>query len=241
MKRLITLVVAAMLLLPVLAEVNITAHRGEVTDGYNFWLYKPAGVSDTDTVARPLVIFLHGASLCGSNLDRVKRYGTIDALVMGRTIDAYVIAPQNPGGAWSPRRIMNIVDHLSTKMCIDSTRVYALGMMKDLSGLLRLPLWIIHGTADRAVTVKQSDAVVQAVNALRAEGDSVRLVYDRVPGMNHSRPARLFYVDAIYDWLLSHSLNDPDRLIKPTIPLDEQLLSTAYRGLNIPARRSSRR
>lgn len=270
MKRLITLVAAAMLLLPVLAEVNITAHRGEVTDGYNFWLYKPAGVSDTDTVARPLVIFLHGASLCGSNLDRVKRYGTIDALVMGRTIDAYVIAPQNPGGAWSPRRIMNIVDHLSTKMCIDSTRVYALGMslggygtidlaatyperiaaaismcggttMKDLSGLLRLPLWIIHGTADRAVTVKQSDAVVQAVNALRAEGDSVRLVYDRVPGMNHSRPARLFYVDAIYDWLLSHSLNDPDRLIKPTIPIDEQLLSTAYRGLNIPARRSSRR
>ena len=113
--------------------------------------------------------------------------------------------------------------------------------MKDLSGLLRLPLWIIHGTADRAVTVKQSDAVVQAVNALRAEGDSVRLVYDRVPGMNHSRPARLFYVDAIYDWLLSHSLNDPDRLIKPTIPIDEQLLSTAYRGLNIPARRSSRR
>ncbi|MGM9860100.1 MAG: phospholipase [Muribaculaceae bacterium] len=270
MKRLISLITAAMLLLPALAEVNITAHRGEVSDGYNFWLYKPAGVSDTDTVARPLVIFLHGASLCGSNLDRVKRYGTIDALVMGRTIDAYVIAPQNPGGAWSPRRIMNIVDHLSGKMRIDSTRVYALGMslggygtidlaatypdriaaaigicggasVKDLSGLTRLPLWIIHGTADRAVPVKQSDNVVQTVNALRADSDSVRLVYDRVPGMNHSRPARLFYIDDIYDWLLSHSLNDPDRLIKPTIPITDQLLNGAYQGLNVPARRSHRR
>ena len=29
---------------------------------------------------KPLVIFLHGRSLCGNNLDRVLRYGTVDAV-----------------------------------------------------------------------------------------------------------------------------------------------------------------
>lgn len=247
---------------------DIKAVRGKVKDGYNFWLYTPRDT--VDSVARPLVIFLHGASLCGTNLDKVKRYGTIDAISMGRELDAFVIAPQNPGGAWNPRRVMNCVDYVESLNRIDTTRVYVLGMSlggygtldlaaaypdkiaaaiamcggataKDLSTLNRLPLWIIHGTADRAVTVGQSDRVVEAMKKSRAEGDTVRLVYDRIKGMNHSRPARLFYSPDIYRWLLSHSLDDPDRAIKPTFPLTDQVFSQAYTGLRVPPKRSHRR
>ena len=46
---------------------------------------------------KPLVIFLHGASLCGHDLRQVLRYGTLDAMDRGLDIDAYVLAPQNPG------------------------------------------------------------------------------------------------------------------------------------------------
>ncbi len=253
------------------ANPDIKAVKGQVADGYNFWLYTPAtAAADSDSVGTPVVIFLHGASLCGCNLERVKRYGTIDAITHGRELDAYVIAPQNPGGAWSPRRVMNIVDYLCRDHNVDTTRIYVLGMslggygaldlaatypdkiaaaiamcggasVSDLSGLAKLPLWIIHGTADRAVTVAQSDRVVQAVECGRDSSDTVRLTYDRIKGMNHSRPARLFYRMDIYDWLMSHSLTDSLRAAKPTFPLTDQVFQTAYKDLKFPTRRKRRR
>lgn len=253
------------------ANPDIKAVKGQVADGYNFWLYTPAtAAADSDSVGTPVVIFLHGASLCGRNLERVKRYGTIDAITHGRELDAYVIAPQNPGGAWSPRRVMNIVDYLCRDHNVDTTRIYVLGMslggygtlnlaatypdkiaaaiamcggasVSDLSGLAKLPLWIIHGTADRAVTVAQSDRVVQAIECGRDSSDTVRLTYDRIKGMNHSRPARLFYRMDIYDWLMSHSLTDSLRAAKPTFPLTDQVFQTAYKDLKFPTRRKRRR
>lgn len=253
------------------ANPDIKAVKGKVADGYNFWLYTPAtAAAKGDSVGTPVVIFLHGASLCGSNLDRVKRYGTIDAITHGRELNAYVIAPQNPGGAWSPRRVMNIVDYLCRDHNVDTTRIYVLGMslggygtldlaatypdkiaaaiamcggasVSDLSGLAKLPLWIIHGTADRAVTVAQSDRVVQAIECGRDSSDTVRLTYDRIKGMNHSRPARLFYRMDIYDWLMSHSLTDSLRAAKPTFPLTDQVFQTAYKDLKFPTRRKRRR
>lgn len=254
------------------ANPDIKAVKGQVADGYNFWLYTPAtAAADGDSVGTPVVIFLHGASLCGNNLDRVKRYGTIDAITHGRELDAYVIAPQNPGGAWSPRRVMNVVDYVRRDHNIDSTRIYVLGMslggygtldlaatypdkiaaaiamcggasVKNLSGLAKLPLWIIHGTADRAVTIAQSDRVVQAIESGRDSCDTVRLTYDRVKGMDHGRPARLLYRRDIYDWLLSHSLTDSLRASKPTFPLTDQVFQTAYKDLKFSGqRRRSRR
>ena len=34
--------------------------------------------------ALPIIVFLHGKSLCGTNLYTVRKYGTLDALTMGR-------------------------------------------------------------------------------------------------------------------------------------------------------------
>ena len=65
--------------------------------------------ANVDSVSnlKPLVIFLHGRSLCGNDLNKVLRYGTIDAVQGGRKIDAYIIAPQNPGTFWNPDKIIN--------------------------------------------------------------------------------------------------------------------------------------
>lgn len=244
---------------------SLSQNIGQVKDGYNFWLYTPDKAGE-ETEAKPLFIFLHGASLCGNNLDRVRRYGTIDAIEKGRELDAYVIAPQNPGGAWNPKKVINVLDWVSERHNVDSTRVYVLGMslggygtidvaatypdriaaamalcgggtVKNLGSLNDVPLWIVHGTADRAVSVRESDKVVSAMKNA-AGGDAPRLVYNRVPGMNHSQPARMFYLADSYEWLLSHSLSDEARNVAETFDVTLGKLKTAYQGLTMGSRKS---
>lgn len=235
---------------------NITAHRGEVEDGYNFWLAQP----DQDGTKKPVIIFLHGRSLCGTDLNRVKNYGTIDAIEKGRDINAYVIAPQNPGGSWSPKKIDNVLEYVEKKYPdIDKDRVYVIGMSlggygtlgyvtaypekvaaaiamcggnsnKDSSPLNQVPLWIIHGTGDRDVSVSKSDQVVESMKA--ANPSTPRLIYDRIPGMNHSKPARVFYMEETYDWLLKHNLKDEGRPVAKSFELNEAQWKSAYNNLN---------
>lgn len=235
---------------------KFTAHRGEVSNAYNFWFYNPEAQVSKDSHF-PLLIFLHGRSLCGSDLNRVKRYGAIDAVTRGRYIDSYIIAPQNPGGAWSPQKIMNIVEWAQRHYNVDSTRIYVYGMslggfgtidfaatypdkvacamalcgggtVKDLSGLSRVPLWIVHGTADKAVPVSASDKVVASI---RATGDDSRLIYTRMPGVDHGRLARIFYMLQTYDWMFSHSIKDTNREINSSFEITNDMLSRAYQDL----------
>lgn len=236
---------------PTLNARNIEHNYNKVEGGYNFLFSAP---EKSDTI-KPLVVFLHGASCCGRNLDSAKRYGTMNAVESGREIDAYVLAPQNPGGSWKPERIKKLVDWAKDHYNVDPARIYVVGMslggygtidyaatypdevaaavgmcggasVKDLSGLSKLPLWIIHGTADSAVPVSQSDRVVKAIDDV----DSTRLVYDRIPGMNHSRPARIFYLPELYDWLFAHSLNEEGRPLHACVEMTDDLLKTAYQG-----------
>lgn len=251
------------ILLAILSISNIhslaqgfTPHRGTVSDAYNFWFYNPEdGVSKDSHY--PLLIFLHGRSLCGNDLNRVKRYGAIDAVTRGRYIDSYIIAPQNPGGSWSPRKIMNIVEWAEKHYNVDTTRIYVYGMslggygtidfaatypdkvacamalcgggsVKDLTGLSKVPLWIVHGTADRAVPVSASDRVVDII---KSTGDDSRLIYTRMPGVDHGRPARIFYMLQTYDWMFSHSIKDPGREINRDFTITNEMLSHAYQDL----------
>lgn len=258
---------------------------GKIPGGYNFWLYTPGAskqadktadasqlaseeeapngyddepARDSNSDAKPLVVFLHGASLSGTDLNKVKRYGTVYALDHGRDIDAYVVAPQLKSGGWKPAKVMEVVDYIVANYNVDPSRIYVLGMclggygtldfcatypdriaaaasmcggatVKNLDGLAQMPLWIIHGTADTSVSVSHSDKVVNAVKGAQKDGVN-RIHYDRVPGMNHGRPARLFCNQEVYDWLLTHSLNDEGRPMTET-PNLSTLFETSYKGI----------
>ncbi len=215
---------------------HLTAHRGDVKDAYNFWFYEPP--TDSAEQRKPMVVFLHGKSLSGKNLNRVKRYGPINALEMGMHIDAYVIAPQTSNG-WTPQRVMRLVDWAVEHYAVDTNRVYLIGMsmggygtldvagtypdrfaaamalcggstLKELCGLNRMPLWILHGTADRAVGIGASQRVVDAMEACDS---AARLIWTPLKGANHGRLARIFYLQKTYEWLFSHSLADRDRTV----------------------------
>lgn len=230
--RLITIILCLLTALPSMGKGHhIRAMRGVVAGGYNFWFAVPQDYKQVEKPL-PLIVFLHGASLCGRDMNRAKRYGTINAIEKGLDIEAIVVAPQNPGGAWNPQRIARVMDYVEQHYNVDRNREYALGMslgsfgtldlvgtyperfaaamaicggtqLKSYEGLASLPLWIIHGTADRAVPVSRSREIV---NTIRKNFDDDLLVYSELKGVNHSKPCRLFYHIDTYYWLLRHHL-----------------------------------
>jgi LysM repeat protein len=241
-------------------EAQLTAFRNTVPDAYNFWLYNPSPPSG-DTIQEPLpvLIFLHGRSLSGSNMERVRRYGIIDALEKGRQIDAIVVAPQCPSNtSWRPDRVANLLDWVQQNYHTDTNRVYVAGMSlggygtMDFAGtypervaaaaalcgggtealacnLAQIPLWIMHGTHDRHVTIAQSEKMVRAITAC---GDTSRLRFTPLQGMNHADLARVFYTQQLYDWLFMHCKSDTTQHVDKTIEITPQTLRTVYTDLS---------
>lgn len=230
--------------------------KDSIPDGYDFWIYTPQDYyySLENT---PVIIFLHGQSLCGRNLERVRRYGPLDAIVKGRQIEALVIVPQNPGGAWNPDKINDVLEWTKKHYAMDSTRVYVIGMslggygtldfagtypdkvaaamalcggcsLKDVSGLGKVPLWIMHGTADRAVPISQSKTVV---GQLQKTSNDKRLRYDWLRGASHGALARILYMTKTYEWLFAHSLFDKDRPVNTDVDIEKNDLSKAYNDM----------
>ncbi len=230
--------------------------RNEVEGGYNFWVFSPEEYK-TDKHPLPLIVFLHGASLCGNNLQKVRRYGVLDAIEQGLDMPMFVLAPQNPGGSWNPRKINDLIEWMKQAYAIDTTRIFVLGMslggygtldfvgtypdkvaaamalcggttLKDVSGMGRLPLWIMHGTADRAVSVNESKKIV---DSLTGDGNDKLLRYDWFQGASHGALARVFYMRETYDWLLSHSTADRPRTVDRDIEITMQGMKAAYKDL----------
>lgn len=235
---------------------QLIAYRDSIKDSYNFWVYLPE-CYDSVSSTTPTVLFLHGQSLCGRNLSMVRRYGPLDALYMGRKINAVIVAPQNPGSEWKPEKLMSIINWTTEKYHTDSNRLYVLGMslggygtidfvgtypdkvaaamalcgggtLKSYCGLNEVPLWIMHGTADRAVGVGQSQEVV---NQMIQCGDTSRLIFNKLSGVNHGRLARMFYLPETYEWLFSHSLTDSARTVNKSIMINNATMDFAYSNL----------
>ena len=255
----ILLALACMLIFSTTAKAQydfLRPVKGEIPGGYDFWVYTPTDYYYS-LESTPVVMFLHGASLCSKDMNRSRRYGPLDAIVRGRQIDALVIVPQNPGGAWNPDKLNDILEWTKKNYAMDSTRVYVLGMSlggygtmdfaaaypdkiaaamalcggcsaKDKSGLGRLPLWIIHGTGDRAVSVKQSQVVVKE---LQDTNNDKRLRFDWLRGASHGALARILYMRKTYEWLFSHSTTNPGRPARPDITIDNSDLKKAYNDM----------
>lgn len=238
---------------PLLLKAQLIACRDSIKDGYDFWLYLP---DDFKAERKPVIMFLHGKSLSGKDLSKVRDYGCIDALTRGRQIDAIVVAPQTNNG-WEPQKVMDVYGWVKRRYPVDVDRFYVIGMsmggygtldfaatypdqvaaamamcggatVTSLCGLNKMPLWIIHGTADNAVPVSCSQKVVDEMAQC---GDTTRLIFTKLKGANHTRLARIFYLKQTYDWLFSHSLNDSLRPVNREFTISEAQMKEAYADL----------
>lgn len=258
MKKPILIATLFLFLLPVvLFGQKLASFRNVVPNGYNFWIYTP-GTYDSTRAEKPLILFLHGASLSGSDLSRVRKYGPLTAISYGHDIDAVIIAPQSPGGSWKPDNVENVLNWTLDHYSVDTNRIYVIGMsmggygtinytgtypkrvaaamalcgggfLKDYSHLNEFPLWIIHGTADRAVGVGESQKVV---NAMKKCGDTPLLRFTKLSGQGHSALAKIFYLDETYEWLFSHRLNDSVRYVNTDIDITVNTMAKAYQNID---------
>lgn len=208
----------------------------------------------------PLIVTLHSRSASGRNLADVDMFGTIDALHSGMELDAVVLAPQATGDSWDVEKIMNDVDRVVATCNIDPNRIYAIGMSMggngvaelaaacpdrfaaaiilagsltkgDVANLNKLPLWVIRGLNDREEAIAHTDKMV---NRMRAQPDKApRLVYSRVKGVDHRQHERMLYMPYFYHWLMSHSLDNPDRSVNTTMDITAKQLKNAYKGLHL--------
>ncbi|MEI8193444.1 MAG: alpha/beta hydrolase-fold protein [Flavobacteriia bacterium] len=191
---------------------------------YAFWLHLPS-----DSILKtkpPVLIFLHGKSLSGTDLNRVKRYGIISEIEKGRKIPAIVVAPQTNNG-WSPEKILSVLQFVQRNFNTDTNRVYVAGMsmggygtlnfagaypelvtaavalcgggnVKDGCNLATVPLWIQHGTLDTAVPISESEKIVRAIKNCNG-GEN--LIYTPLKGADHGDLERIFRTDEMYEWL----------------------------------------
>ena len=197
---------------------------------YPFLLHLPA-----DSILKskpPVLIFLHGRSLSGSNLDMVKRYGVIHEIEKGRKIPAIVVAPQVLAGkSWEPDKVLSVLQFVQRTFDTDSNRVYVTGMSlggygtlgfagaypeivtaavalcgggntKDGCDLAQVPIWIQHGTKDYAVPISESEKMVRAIKNCNG-GENLK--YTVHAGASHGALERAFRTDELYNWLFQFS------------------------------------
>lgn len=108
-----------------------TEERFEPDSGraYHYLLYLPPGSDDADKKL-PVILYLHGASCRGDDLNKLKRYGLPWYVGKHGEFPFIVISPQcKSGGSWDdPKSLIALVDDVIAEHNGDPDRVYLTGM-----------------------------------------------------------------------------------------------------------------
>jgi predicted peptidase len=197
---------------------------------YHYLIYEPENYL-ADTAKRwPLIVFLHGRSLSGKDLKKVRTYGLINEVDRGKSYPSIIIAPQvNKGQSWNPDLVIECIEHIKSTHRIDSLNISLTGMslggygvlhtagkypekfcavaafcgggkISDASNLSQIPIWIAHGRLDKAVPFSESEKLVKEIKKIN-ESNLVFTIFDNY---GHGELARLFSKKELIDFLLNN-------------------------------------
>jgi hypothetical protein len=204
---------------------------------YHYLVHYPAGYKENPNKKYPLLMFLHGRSISGTDVEKVKSYGVIYEILRGLKIDFIVVAPQCQNG-WDNSKLIQILDFAENNYHVDKNRVYITGMsmggygawmfagayptrfaavapvcgggnIKDANNLKNMPHWVFHGAKDIPVPITESEKMV---NAIRDAGNK-RVEFTVYKDWGHSELVVVFSKKELYDWFLKF-----DRGLKETKP-----------------------
>jgi predicted peptidase len=203
-----------------------TAHQ----DGpLPYLLYLPAGADKKEGL--PLILYLHGKSLRGNNLEMLKQYGLSALLEKQLSIPFIVVSPQCPADKmWVDEEdaLLKLIDQVAASHVVDPSRIYVTGHSMGARGTWFLAsrhpekfaaiVPLADGPVDMSWAGKLKNVPIwtfhgtaddlapfdqtdQFVKELKRVGADVR--FTPLPGMDH------FILDEygnkeIYDWLLQH-------------------------------------
>ena len=179
----------------------------------------------------PVILYLHGASLRGSKVARVTRYGLPRMLKKRTDFPFIVISPQCPAGeSWEHLTVelTGLLDEIARRYRVDEDRVYLTGISLGGGGAWHLAaqhperfaaLAPLCGYGDPALAPAYKDLPVwifhgaldrqvpvsisdEMAAAIRRAGGKVK--YSRYPRENHNIVEMVYQDQALYDWFLTH-------------------------------------
>ncbi len=198
----------------------------KVTVKMSYLLALPEGYEKGDK-KWPLVVFLHGAGESGTDLEKVKMHGPPKLAANGKALPFILVSPQSPGRGWDPNVLDAMLEDLITRYKVDPDRVYLTGLsmggfgtwtwaashperfaaiapicgggdLKAAEKLKALPIWVFHGAKDNVVSIRASEAMV---DALKAVGSGVKFtVY---PEAGHDSWTETYNNPEFFEWLLA--------------------------------------
>ena len=181
----------------------------------------------------PLVVYLHGYSESGNDLEMVKQNGPPKLVAEGKQFPFVVVSPQCPSGFyWRGNVIMGLIDQIVENYSIDTSRVYMTAKsMGDYGtwqisheypqrfaaiapiaggGLFVSPYFMerLKGLPVWAFHDKRDDLVpcqesVRMVEGVNVAGGNAKLT--TYDQGTHDAWTEAYNNDELYDWFLKHS------------------------------------
>ena len=206
-------------------DVNIRVEMG-------YLLYLPKNYAGENSW--PLVLFLHGSGERGSDLELVKKHGPPKLIHEGKEFPFIVVSPQCPKDiSWEPIYLNALLDDVVSKHKVDKDRIYVTGLSMGGFGtwslaaatpdrfaaiapvcgggetrwarrLAHLPAWVFHGEKDKAVPVRLSQ---EMVDALKEKGGEPKLTI--YPEAEHDSWTETYNNPEFYEWLLTQRRQVP--------------------------------
>jgi predicted peptidase len=116
--------------------------EGQATHPFrlSYLLFLPADYEKNPTTRWPLILYLHGGSLRGTDIESVRTLGLSRKLESKRAFPFIVVSPQcPPGEIWTDvEALQALLDHIQTTYRIDPTRIYVTGHSMGGRGALYL-------------------------------------------------------------------------------------------------------
>jgi len=195
----------------------------EVED--NYLLYLPKQYSKKESW--PLLIFLHGSGSAIEDIEKIRMGGPPQRFEQGMDSEFILLAPQlHANLPWDVERVFALIQKISMKYKVDSTRIYLTGLSRggfgvwelavsnpnmfaaiapiaarDIPGVERLAksnIWIFHGQDDDGVPWQGSQFMY---NRLKHTGANVQL--SLLEGVGHNAWDFAYNSDEFWSWLLS--------------------------------------
>ena len=165
-----------------------------------------------------MILFLHGRSLRGNDLEMVKRYGPPAFLDQKPDFPFVVVSPQLPAHSWPSDSLLKLLNEVIRKYRVDPGRIYLSGVsmgggaswhlaaadqkrfaaMIPLCGyggttlvpkLTDLPIWAFHGEIDKVTPLGPHLRLVEAVQ--KAGGTAKMTVIPDLPTASRSTFLRI--------------------------------------------------
>ncbi|MFO1487383.1 MAG: prolyl oligopeptidase family serine peptidase [Verrucomicrobiota bacterium] len=110
-------------------------------DRLQYLQYLPKDYAANSGKRWPLMLFLHGSGERGADVQRVAIHGPLSLVKQGTNFPFIIVAPLCPAKQlWESEPLLQLLDHLTNTLAVDSRRVYLTGLSMGGYGSWKLGL-----------------------------------------------------------------------------------------------------